>query len=120
AAAIRKYWTQQRGFTLEQAREFGIGYAPAQPHAILEALRNEGHSHDIWRESGLFFSRPGETNLKHFGLRFAGRLMIPIRDIQSRVIGFSGRVTERTPDGPSKDAKYVNSPETPIFKKSDI
>lgn len=120
AEAIRRYWTEQRGFSLEDADEFGIGYAPANPAKLLEELRKEGYDTEVWRESGAFFSRPGETDLRNFGLRFAGRLMVFIRDIQGRVIGFSGRATEFTPDGPSKDAKYVNSPETPIFQKSHL
>jgi DNA primase len=47
--------------------------------------------------------------------------MIPIRDIQGRVIAFTARQTERTPeDDPAREAKYVNSPETPLFHKSDV
>lgn len=120
AEAIRRYWTEQRGFPLRDAEDFGIGYAPAHPSQLLDELRKEGFSPEVWRESGAFFSRAGETDLRHFGLRFAGRLIVSIRDIQGRVVGFSGRVTEFTPEGPSQDAKYVNSPETPIFQKSQL
>ena len=53
--------------------------------------------------------------------RFRGRLMIPIRDIQGRVVAFTARQTELTPaDDPAHEAKYVNSPETPIFTKGDL
>lgn len=120
AEAIRRYWTEQRGFPLRDAEDFGIGYAPANPASLLEELRKEGFSPEVWRESGAFFSRPGEADLRHFGLRFAGRLIVSIRDIQGRVVGFSARVTDYTPEGPSQDAKYVNSPETPIFQKSHL
>jgi DNA primase len=53
--------------------------------------------------------------------RFRGRLMIPIRDHQGRVCAFTARQTERTPDDdPAREAKYVNSPETPVFSKGNL
>ena len=53
--------------------------------------------------------------------RFRGRLMIPIRDINARVIAFTARQLEQTPeDDPSQKAKYVNSPETLLFHKSKL
>ena len=56
--------------------------------------------------------------LKH---RFRGRLMIPIRDHQGRVVAFTARQTDLTPaDDPAREAKYVNSPETPIFTKGNL
>ena len=56
-----------------------------------------------------------------FKSRFRGRLMIPIRDVQSRVIAFTARKLEQTPeDDPAHEAKYVNSPETPIFHKGSV
>ena len=53
--------------------------------------------------------------------RFRGRLMIPIRDHQGRVVAFTARQTSQTPeDDPAREAKYVNSPETPIFTKGHL
>jgi DNA primase len=53
--------------------------------------------------------------------RFRGRLMIPIRDHQGRVVAFTARQTDLTPeDDPAREAKYVNSPETPIFTKGNL
>jgi DNA primase len=53
--------------------------------------------------------------------RFRGRLMIPIRDHQGRVVAFTARQTALTPeDDPAREAKYVNSPETPIFTKGNL
>ena len=53
--------------------------------------------------------------------RFRGRLMIPIRDHQGRVVAFTARQTALTPaDDPAHEAKYVNSPETPIFTKGNL
>ena len=55
------------------------------------------------------------------GYRFRGRLMIPIRDHQGRISAFTARQLELTPqDDPSREAKYVNSPETPLFNKGAL
>src|SRR6185436_3129425 len=60
--------------------------------------------------------RPPPSDFRRYYDRFRGRLMFPICDEQGRVIGFSGRVLS----GDEKTAKYVNSPETPIFTKSKV
>ena len=117
-AWIRNYWTEQRQFTMELAEEFQIGYAPAAPETALgEHLRSQGFSPESLKASGLFyFERNGQ-----WISRFQGRLMIPIRDIQGRVIAFTARQTEKTPHSDkAHEAKYVNSPETPIFQKGKI
>jgi DNA primase len=62
-----------------------------------------------------------ERNHEYFKSRFRGRLMIPIRDVQGRVVAFTARQLPQTPeDDPAREAKYVNSPETPIFHKGRI
>ena len=115
---IRDYWTQQRKFSPELAKEFQIGYAPAAPETALgKYLLGKKFSREAMDASGLFyFERNGQ-----WISRFQGRLMIPIRDIQSRVIAFTARQTEKTPTSDkAHEAKYVNSPETPIFQKGKI
>ena len=67
-------------------------------------------------ESGKSDLRPPTSDFRRYYDRFRGRLMFPICDEQGRVIGFSGRVLS----GDEKTAKYVNSPETPIFTKSKV
>ena len=115
---IRNYWTDQRKFTIELAKECQIGFAPAAPTTTLgDYLKEKGHSPEALRESGLFyFERNGQ-----WISRFQGRLMIPIHDIQGRPIAFTARQTEMTPESDTaKDAKYVNSPETPLFHKGKV
>src|ERR1019366_8473313 len=77
---------------------------------------------DAIRQCGLFFVRDGAMlALGSLKPRFRGRLMIPIRDHQGRVVAFTARQTTLTPAGdPARAAKYVNSPETPIFTKSQL
>jgi DNA primase len=112
----RKYWIDDRGFPIELAGEFKIGIAPATGIALAQALADR-FSDKAMRESGLFY---GRSDRRYYD-RFRGRLMIPIRDHQGRVIAFTARQLELTPtDDPSREAKYINSPETPIFVKGSV
>lgn len=118
---IRDYWTGKRRFPLELAKEFKIGLAPSTGGKLHEVLAKQGYSAEAIRQCGLFYVNDNDTQARHPKPRFRGRLMIPIRDVQGRIIAFTARQTDLTPeDDPSREAKYVNSPETPIFKKSDV
>lgn len=119
---FRAYWAGQRRFELELAREFKIGAADAAGSGLAAALLRRKFSEEALRRCGLFFIHD-DALLSPASLRprFRGRLMIPIRDHQGRVVAFTARQTERTPeDDPAHDAKYVNSPETPIFTKGNL
>ncbi len=119
---MRAYWTDKRRFTHELADEFKIGAAEPADASLAAALLKKKHSEDALRQCGLFFVREGGVlGLGSFKPRFRGRLMIPIRDHQGRVVAFTARQTDLTPkDDPSHEAKYVNSPETPIFTKGNL
>ncbi len=119
---IRDYWTQNRKFTSELGEEFKIGFAPPEDSGLAAAMLKRKFSDDALRQCGLFFTRDGAVlTLGALRPRFRGRLMIPIRDHQGRVVAFTARQLELTPqDDPAHDAKYVNSPETPIFTKSNL
>ena len=119
---MRGYWTEKRRFPLELADEFKIGAADEAGGGLAVLLAKHKYSEEAFRQCGLFFVREGAPfsvgALKH---RFRGRLMIPIRDIQGRVVAFTARQTDLTPaDDPAREAKYVNSPETPIFTKGEL
>lgn len=119
---MREYWTQRRRFPAELAEEFRIGAVDAVGSGLAAALLRRRFSEAALRQCGLFFVRD-EAAISEATLRprFRGRLMIPIRDIQGRVVAFTARQTELTPaDDPAREAKYVNSPETPIFTKGDL
>lgn len=120
ARRARDYWCKDRGFSMEVAREWRIGLSPPERGHLVERLRKSGYESGLWAKSGLFFeSRDRRSTPLE---RFRGRLMIPIHDVQARVCGFSARQMEGlTPDDdPTAKAKYVNSPDTPIFHKSRI
>ena len=119
--AIRSYWEEERGFKLETARAFRIGFAPADGGDLGRALLKAGFTVDEITRSGLFFDRQRMPDPSRWLARFRGRLMIPIRDRQGQVVAFTARQLSVTPvDDPTREAKYVNSPETEIFIKSRL
>ena len=119
---MRKYWIEQRRFPLELADEFKIGAADAAGSGLGAALLKRKFSEEALRRCGLFFvHEEAAITLGSLRPRFRGRLMIPIRDHQGRVGAFTARQTQLTPaDDPAREAKYVNSPETPIFTKGNL
>ena len=119
---LRRYWSEQRRFPLELADEFKIGAVDAAGSGLGAALMKRKYSEEALRRCGLFFIyEDAQLTLGALRPRFRGRLMIPIRDHQSRVVAFTARQTPLTPeDDPAREAKYVNSPETPIFTKGNL
>ncbi len=120
AAEVRDYWTRERGFTLEQAKELRIGYAPVSSEALKKLFISKKYSPQAVADSGIFSARDGDSRISDFYPRFRGRMMIPITDIQGRVIAFTARKTRYTPDIPSEEGKYVNSRDTSIFLKKHV
>ena len=119
---FRDYWTARRRFPSEIAAEFKIGAADAAGGGLAGALLRRKFSEEALRRCGLFFIHDDAAITLHsLRPRFRGRLMIPIRDHQGRVVAFTARQTDLTPqDDPAREAKYVNSPETPVFTKGNL
>ncbi len=105
-AKARKY-LGSRGFSDGVIREFGFGYAPDDKQALPGALASFDEAMLV--ESGM---RIETENREHYD-RFRDRLMLPIQDARGRVIAFGGRILDKR-DGV---AKYLNSPDTPLFDK---
>ncbi|MDR1498051.1 MAG: DNA primase [Puniceicoccales bacterium] len=122
SASIRQYWINDRHFTLKIAEEFKIGFAPVNGGNLTQTLLKKGFSKEALAKSGLFTGIDYSPNDPRRWLpRFHGRLIIPIRDTQSRVVAFSARILPFSPQNdPTREAKYLNSPETEIFHKSQI
>ena len=100
-----------RGFELADAERFGVGYAPAEWDALTRHLRGRGFTDAELLRGGLAGQgRRGPVD------RFRGRLIWPIRDLTGDVIAFGARKLDEDEDGP----KYLNTPETPLFKKSSV
>lgn len=100
-------YLKSRGLSDETIRHFGLGYAGQGSMNLYNFLKHEGYSDDILKETGLFkIDERGAYD------KFFNRVIFPIMDANSRVIGFGGRVM-----GDAKP-KYLNSPETKLFDKS--
>ena len=102
-----------RGVGPDAVREFRIGAAPEAWDDTVNWAKARGYDHRLCEQAGLIIRKEDTGRLYD---RFRGRLMFPICDEQGRVIAFSGRVLQ----GDEKQAKYVNSPETPIFSKGRV
>jgi len=110
--AAREYLAS-RGVSPEAVKLFRLGAAPEAWDDTVNWAKSKGYDLADVEKAGLILRKEGT---EHYYDRFRGRLMFPICDEQGRVIGFSGRVL----DPGAKGAKYVNSPETPIFTKSKV
>src|SRR5690242_13768746 len=111
AAAPARAFLAERGFELADAERFGAGYAPAEWEALTRHLRGRGFTDTELLVSGLASQgRRGPVD------RFRGRLVWPIRDLTGDVIAFGARRLDPDDTGP----KYLNTPETPLFKKSSV
>src|ERR1051325_4935391 len=110
---IARDYLARRGVSAEAVKLFRLGYAPDLWDDTVNWARSKGHEPALVEQAGLILRKEGGS--AHYD-RFRGRLMFPICDEQGRVIGFSGRILA----GDEKTAKYVNSPETPIFTKSKV
>jgi DNA primase len=113
AGQLARDYLKKRGVGEDAIKLFRIGAAPEAWDDTVNWAKSKGHPLELVEKAGLII-RKEETG--NYYDRFRGRLMFPICDEQGRVIGFSGRILT----GDEKTAKYVNSPETPIFTKSKI
>lgn len=113
AGQIARDYLNQRGVSDEAVKLFRLGYAPAAWDDTVNWATSKGHDLPLVEQAGLILRKEGAG---HYYDRFRGRLIFPICDEQGRIVGFSGRVLS----GDEKTAKYVNSPETPIFTKGRV
>jgi len=114
-AQVARDYLEQRQLTGDIAETFLIGYAPDAWDTIIRWGRSENIPVDKLELAGLVV-RKEDGGPNPFYDRFRARIMFPIRNEQGRIIGFSGRTMIKD----HKGAKYVNSPETPLFHKSHI
>jgi DNA primase len=107
AKRARDYATQ-RGLSPQTIKDFQLGYSPEGWEALRQYLMEKGYEEDELIAGGLLVKREDKGSYD----RFRDRLMFPIRDIQSRVIGFGARALD------DSLPKYLNSPQTLVFDKS--
>jgi DNA primase len=116
AGAPARTYLAERGCSREIADTFGLGFAPQAWDRLTGALQAAQHSPADLETMGLAVPRAGGG---HYD-RFRGRLMFPVDDLRGQVIAFSGRILpglEDTGRDGAEAAKYINSPETPLYRK---
>ncbi len=108
-SSVAMGYLQSRGFTDETINFYNIGFAPSF-NSLLKYILPKKYSPQILEQSGLFTLKNNRLNDK-----FNNRIMFPIKSVNGRIVGFSGRNLPGDSFGP----KYLNSPETAIFKKRE-
>jgi DNA primase len=114
-AQIARDALERRGLIRETWEGWQLGYALDSWDALKDCLIAKGYSLEEIESTGLVIRR--EDGSGYYD-RFRGRLMIPIRDVQGRTIGFGGRILREDPERPQP--KYINSPQTPLFDKGSV
>jgi DNA primase len=104
-------YLRQRNFTDNTIKTFELGLAPDEWTALADASQKNGFEEELVEQTGLIIKKED----KKFD-RFKGRLMFPIHSLSGRILGFGGRILKEN----KKAAKYLNSPESPIYDKSSV
>ncbi|MBS7804675.1 DNA primase [Rhizobiales bacterium TNE-4] len=112
AGSAARAYCDNRGLTAQVRADFGIGYAPPDRFALRDHLAAKGIESAMMIEAGLLISG-AEIAVPYD--RFRDRVMFPIADMKGRVIAFGGRAMAK-----DAQAKYLNSPETPLFHKGRV
>ncbi len=119
--AMAREELRARGITEETASRFALGYAPAGWDALAGHLRAKGFSPADAEQVGLLVPRRGGSGYYD---RFRHRLLFPLRDTRGRIVAFSGRALPPPPGqeetGREPPAKYINSPEHPLYRKGEL
>ena len=112
--AIGLSYFSERGFTPATIKKFGLGFGGTSYDGLAKAAQAKGHKLDYLTELGLCIPREQVSN--SYSDRFRERVIFPIHSNSGRVLGFGGRIL----DSQKKVAKYVNSPESAIYHKSNV
>ena len=110
-----RQYIEQRRISPEMIEQFGIGYAADLWDGLVQMIQTKGWNGRAFEMAGLISTRPTSNG---FYDRFRHRLIFPICDALGRPIAFGGRVLPDSSRDDRSDAKYLNSPETPLFNKS--
>ena len=104
---------RKRGFRDDIIRKFQLGYSPDEWSALADEALAKGYKKEFLVKTGLCIEREGRDGLID---RFRGRVIFPVHNTSGKIVAFGGRIM----NADAKTAKYLNSPETPIFQKRRI
>ena len=106
------YFREKRGLSDKVIKDFGLGYCLEEWDNFTKYARSQGYSDNVLQKTGLTIFKDDSKQYD----RFRGRVMFPIYSVSGRVLGFSGRILSSE----KQAAKYVNSPDSEIYNKSNI
>lgn len=112
--AVGLSYFRERGFTHQTIEKFELGYSLDEWNHFEEHALKKGFSREILEKAGLIVSREGKGGYD----RFRGRVIFPVHNLSGKVIAFGARVLKQESD--KQQPKYINSPETEIYKKSQV
>jgi DNA primase len=104
---------KERGFSKQTIEKFNLGYALNSWDGLLKAAQSAGHSEELLEKSGLIIKKE-ETDKVYD--RFRNRVIFPVHSISGKPIAFGARILIKD----KKQPKYINSPETPVYHKSEV
>lgn len=113
SAAVARDYIEKRNLNPDIVDLFKLGYAPDKWEALLAFLKKKGYSENDIIQAGLAVRKERGSGCYD---RFRNRLMFPIQNHQGKVVGFTARLL----DPEAKEAKYVNTPQTKIYNKSEV
>ncbi|MXY74465.1 MAG: DNA primase [Acidimicrobiia bacterium] len=115
-AGPARAYLRSRGYDRALIEKFGLGFSPTEEPSLGSELRSAGVSNSVMERAGLAVRRGWDRGPSDDGFRdrFRGRIMFPIHDLRGDPVGFGARLMGG--DGP----KYLNSPETPLYRKSRL
>ena len=110
--AIGMGYFRERGFGEDIIRKFGLGFSPEKRDALAQEALRKGYKKEYLLKTGLCL----ESQQGNLYDRFKGRVIFPVYSLSGKVIAFGGRILKKD----EKAAKYVNSPESEVYHKSDV
>jgi DNA primase len=114
--SIAYTYFKERGFTDQTIKKFELGYSLDQWDAFSKEAISKGYSEEILEQAGLIIKRESNAEKAGFYDRFRGRVIFPVHNNSGKVIAFGARILTKD----SKQPKYINSPETEVYHKSQV
>jgi DNA primase len=116
--AVGLSYFKERGFSGETRKKFELGYSPEAWDAFTKEALEKGYTAEILEKAGLLIHKEGSQTAGYD--RFRGRVIFPIHNVAGKVIAFGARILKSDKAGKANQPKYLNSPETEVYHKSDV
>ncbi len=115
--AVGLSYFKERGFSGDTRKKFELGYSPETWDAFTKEALDKGYTAEILEKAGLLIHKEGSQTVGYD--RFRGRVIFPIHNVAGKVIAFGARILKSDKSGKANQPKYLNSPETEVYHKSD-